>query len=134
MVCAETRPYWAVSSNARQQRELSWNGSEFSVLDRLLGDGRHEVQWFFHLASGLEAERRNGDRWQARWDGGELTCSVRSNVDLDVKFARGQRDPLLGWIAQSSSVVVPAPVVVIAATVEFPLEVEFRFQRNEGRE
>jgi uncharacterized heparinase superfamily protein len=131
MVCAETTPHWGDNAGPRHQREISWSGREAVVLDRLLGDGRHQVQWFFHLAPGLEAEHKGAHRWLAWWDHGKFTCTMKSNVDLDIRFECGQRDPLQGWIAQSASVVVPAPVVVITATVDFPQEIEFRFQLSE---
>jgi len=135
-IAAECVPYWAANGEVRHQREvLCASGGNTTIRDRVLGNGRHHLQWSFHFAPQVELHRRPGSLNACFGQVGALTLRVPDKPELEPLVAYGQTNPLRGWMAISSSKVVPIHTVVYGLEVTLPYEIEFRLdvQPESGR-
>lgn len=131
-VRARLAPFWAVGANRRifHDREL-WceaAGGDLWIRDTIHGSGRHTLAWHFHLAAGLVVRTGEGATCAVSERDGEAVLELTPIADstLTHRQARGEENPLLGWISGSSATVEPTTVIVFEAAPELPFTCCFK--------
>jgi hypothetical protein len=130
-VCGESVPAWAEGSGLSHRRRIRRRSDGQVVIhDRVSGDGKHRLEWFFHFAADLEVQKdTNGGVTAYTGKGADLvSLSASAPIAPGLSLVKGRRDPLQGWVASTSAKVSAAWVAVYAAEVELPFEIEFRLQ------
>jgi hypothetical protein len=128
-VSAECTPYWAVDEEICHRREICCEmGGTLRIRDRVMGKGQHRLEWSFHFAPGIDAQKGEAGTVAGKLADEEVeifTLKVLADYEPDLVLARGETDPLRGWVAQQSSQVAPAFVAVYTVDVDLPFEIEF---------
>ncbi|MBZ5599005.1 MAG: oligosaccharide flippase family protein [Acidobacteriia bacterium] len=131
-VSAESAPHWALEEEVCHRREICCDAAgTLHIRDQVIGSGQHRLEWSFHFAPGIEVRKTDARTLVAKLHGEEvdiLTVKSLSSHQPDLTLARGETDPLRGWVAQHSSEVVPAYTAVYAMDEVLPREIEFHFE------
>ncbi len=113
---------------AVHRREMTLRQGQLLLRDSLRGSGQHSVQWFFHLAPRVHVRTLSANSFSADFAGRHFGCEyLASRPGTAIEVIKGAHCPLQGWVAETSSRVVPAEVVIVSGRVELPIEIEFRF-------
>ncbi|HVO80424.1 MAG TPA: oligosaccharide flippase family protein [Terriglobales bacterium] len=130
-VSAECRPYWAADEHISHRREVCCHtGGTVRIRDQVVGSGAHHLEWSFHFAPGIDVREMAPGKLAARM-ADTKTEVFRMEVSGDppsLRLARGETDPLRGWVARHSSEVLPAYTAVYSLKALLPLEIEFHFE------
>ncbi len=78
------------------------------IVDRLVGHGRHELRWHFHLAPGLSAERTGETTLLLAAAAGRWQLTVPPGLDISVRPAA--YSPSYGVKAPCSAIDISSPV------------------------
>ncbi len=138
-VCGEVQPYWSDHESVHRREIALDRTGEITIRDFVLGPplkaGTHRLQWFLHFAADIVVELLGTDTVVARDDHEELSCEISCpGLAPRLRLIRGQESPRQGWVAQSSSTVAPAWVLVVEIEASLPLEILFRFRLGPAHE
>ena len=91
------------------------------VVDDLLGEDTHSVEWSFQFAP-VPVSLASGGAAQADLPGGEtLWVLPRSTTAVRASVHTGETDPIRGWVSSDYGCRVPAPMLVYSATGTLPM-------------
>ncbi len=109
--------YRSLPDPALLRRRVFWDpaGGILSVVDQVQAAGEHRLELHFHLPPGASAEPGPaGELWLL----GEFgRVALRPDPRAQVTVVLGQAGPPLGWRAVAPGRVLPATVVVVAASL-----------------
>jgi hypothetical protein len=132
-VCGETQPSWSSGETTHRREIVLKQSGEVVITDSVSLEpipsaGGHRLQWFLHFAADLSIHLSENNIVVARCGDKEMTCQVSCSDSMPVlRLIRGQEMPRQGWVAQSTAVVVPAWVLVVAVESPQSCEVKFHF-------
>jgi len=129
---AECVPYWAGEDGICHRRELRLEkGCILLVRDQVAGSGVHKLEWRFQFAPDLQVSENSDASLLAAFGPTELLKLIPVGTQLPrLSLARGQTDPLQGWVSRNSAEVIPATVAIYTLEVHLPFEVEFLIALN----
>ena len=135
-ITAECVPYWSDRTQVCHRRTVSMrDDGRISVRDRVLGSGRHRLEWYFHAASQIDLSEA--------CIGGFVLLAPQARKELarvhahapkipPLKLVCGQTEPRQGWISLNSAEVLPAYVAIYSAEVELPFSIDFEIEMDAG--
>ena len=93
------------------------------------GSGRHRLDWNFQFAPEIDLlEEEDGNLVVRSRDSSDfLRLESIADESPCLTLARGQMDPMRGWISRNSAQVVPAYAACYTAEVDLPFAITFRF-------
>jgi uncharacterized heparinase superfamily protein len=122
---AEHDGYTRLSSPVTHRRRILFVKPHYwLLLDSLLGDGRHRLDWHFHLPPGAcwSAAPEDGVV-RAAADGVGLSIAASWSSGLSAQVVEGQVCPPQGWVSLESGERLPAPHLVFTREGDLPAHV-----------
>jgi len=95
----------------------------FLVLDRLTGDGEHDVHSRLQFYPGDLAEKDGV--WHTTYDDANLAVLPLMEADFDGAVEKGLYEPTRGWYSQRVNQIEPSPTLVVHARAALPLRGAF---------
>ena len=126
---AECDPYWARNGSIRHQRQICYDRSGFiTIHDEVKGSGRHRLDWTFQFAPEVDVLGLGDGNVLARFSENFnlLRLEPVGEQSPTLAIARGQTDPLRGWVSRNSAQVIPAYAALYSAEVDLPFSLTFQ--------
>jgi len=119
--------FHGVDGRVAHRRTIVWKrDSSWLILDRLEGEGTHQVEVFFHFSPGTAVA--HGDSrgvLVSTEDGVHAVLRLVGADSLRAEIKHGGEEPDGGWIATSYGRCVPAPLVRFSGRVPLPISLTF---------
>ncbi len=96
-----------------------WPPNVFLVLDRLTGDGEHEVQSRLHFYPGDVVN--TGDVWHTTRADANIAVLPIMEAPFEAGVVKGQLDPTFGWYSERVNQIEPSPTLIVCARSQLPL-------------
>ena len=95
---------------------------EVSILDRLVGEGKHLIELFFHFAPECEVRQAGEALFEISTPGVRLLLELDPGLERTIH--RGDEELRLGWTSRSFGSKEPSTVLVAAASLDLPCDLE----------
>jgi hypothetical protein len=95
----------------------------FLVLDRLTGEGEHDVHSRLQFCPGDVVQ--SVDVWHTTFGHADLAALPFVEGGFDAHVEKGQLDPASGWYSDSVNHIEPSPTLVVHARAALPLRAAF---------
>jgi hypothetical protein len=105
------------------QRRFEKLGSGWLIRDRVLGNGEHDLEWFFHFAPDCPVQVAGGRVWTEYTDG--------PNISLIANLESLVSNFYSSWSSPTYGLRQPAPVVRFSLRAKLPIEIEFAITKQE---
>ena len=110
-----------LSTDLIHRREVVFIKPDYWVLvDRITGNGPHEIEQLFHLTPDAQATIDQNQVWARYANGSTLKMFAVSAAAPAVSMVMGASDPIQGWVATGYNKKVPAPTVVFKDKMDLP--------------
>ncbi|MFO7897497.1 MAG: alginate lyase family protein [Planctomycetota bacterium] len=93
------------------------------VLDRLTGDGEHDVHSRLQFFPGDVVE--TAGTWHTTWDDGNLAVLPLMDAEFDAAVEKGLFEPTRGWYSEQVHEIESSPTLVVHARAPLPLRGAF---------
>ena len=106
------------------RRSIMFFGPDvFLVLDRLTGEGEHDVDSRLQFYPGDVTE--DGGVWHTAYDDANLAALPLMDAAFEVAVEKGLLDPTRGWYSERVNQIEPSPTLVVHARAPLPLRGAF---------
>jgi hypothetical protein len=117
-VIGEHDGYRRLTEPVLHRRTLSLDADTrvLTIRDDVVGRGRHDLAWYFHLAEDAATSAEAPNRYRIEVTGGSVTLEV--DQQLAVNALRGSDDPIGGWVSRGYHRKVPSTTLVAQGRCE----------------